>query len=175
MTVSHMDMFLAHLVVVMTDFHKSKCLLTATVTRAVPQLQGLNMQSYSTLICTYLLKPVICGAFLPCFPYVLMARCLHAGTALWGSRMQNWRFVQCLMWQNHWRTIESLEWSQFSSHSDWNTCNHSVTFRSPLSQVTFYTVERHLHNTVCIKMSMCHKHNACYWWPNCSAISHKQT
>lgn len=36
MTVSHMDMFLAHLDVVMTDFHKSKYLFTTTFTWAIP-------------------------------------------------------------------------------------------------------------------------------------------
>ena len=177
MTLSHMDMFLAHLDVVMTDFHKSKCLFTATITWAILHPEGLGMQSYSTLICTYSLKPMMCGALLPCFPYILMARCLHTGTALWGSRMQNWRFGQCLMWQNHWQTIESWEWSQFPSHSDCITCNHVVTFHSPLNQVTFYMVrvKRHLHNTACIKMSMCYKLKARYWWPNCTAMSRKHS
>jgi len=65
MSVSHVDMFLAHLGLVMTDFHKSKWLFNATVTRAIPQLEGPDMQSYSTLICTYLLKPMICTSMLP--------------------------------------------------------------------------------------------------------------
>lgn len=98
-------------------------------------------------------------------------------TCRWWSRIQNWQFGHCLMWQNYCWTIESWEWSQFSSHSDWITHNHAVTFHSPLSQVTFYTVsiKCHLHNTVCIKMSMCYKHIACYWWPSCSAMPCKQT
>ena len=53
MTFSHKDMFLAHLGVVMTDFHKSKRLFTATITWALPHLQGLNMQSYSVLTEAY--------------------------------------------------------------------------------------------------------------------------